>query len=381
PQASWIPFEIRRAYGLPLRSDTEAITAYHFDRLFHLADEVHAVCDPGGGDGTGEASRFLTQWKHELDGNSGTRMDHRSVSAMFPVRSVPAITVAKDAHVLTRLDAMAQRGFSPSALATWLRCPLDFYFAKVLGVEAPEVLNEQLGSNILGEAVHHVLEQVFGRMIGGPLTPEILRQQAASIPQALRAVLGERFPSDVLDRGHFRLRAEMAQQAVASYLLNEAERCSQETTTLLSVEEDISAVLSDGTRLLGRCDRIEERDGVTCILDLKTGNVQARDLLLNGLEREHFGPDQRYALQLLVYAWIHLQERPDLPVVRAGIIPLQRTTLAHGLWLQVGGSADIGRDQLPAIAALLKTLIAELRDPSIPFTHDPESRWCACCVG
>lgn len=380
-QASWIPFEVRRAYGLPLRSDTEAITAYHFQRMLHLADDVQAVGDSGGGDGTGEVSRFLAQWKHEMDGTSNTNLEERSVHIAFPKRSAPAIAVTKDAHVLARLGIMAERGFSPSALSTWLRCPLDFYLSRVLGIKPPEELSDQLGSDVLGEAVHHVLEQLFRPLLGRPLLPETLRELAALVPHMLHAELNKRFSSDTLARGHFRLRMEMAQQAVAGYLLTEAERSGREETLPTQVEEDISAVLSDGTKFIGRCDRIEERGGITCILDLKTGNVQAKDLFLKGLDREHFGPEQRYALQLLVYAWMLLQNQPALRVVRAGIIPLQKATQADGLWLHVNGSVDIGRERMPEISVLLTTLIGELRDPSIPFLHDADSRWCKCCTG
>lgn len=379
-QSSWIPFEVRRAYGLPLRSDTEAITAYHFQRLLHLADEVHAVSDAGGGDGTGEPSRFLAQWEHELDGNSSTRMEKRSLSATFPARSTPGISVAKDAHVLARLETMAQRGFSPSALGTWLRCPLDFYFTRVLGIKPPEEVNGQLGSDVLGDAVHSVLEHVFKPMLNAPLVPGVLREQASTIPASLHQELSKHFPADTLARGHFRLRMEMAQQAVSNYLLSEAERCAKEETTTLSLEEDIAATLPDGTKLAGRCDRIEERNGIICILDLKTGRVEAKDLVLRGLEREHIGHGQQYALQLLIYAWILLEQRPTLRAVRAGIIPLRKTTQADGLWLNVMGSEEIERAQMPAIAALLTTLIGELRDPATHFSHSEDSRYCSSCI-
>ena len=379
-QASWIPFEVRRAYGLPLRSDTEAITAYHFQRLLHLADDVQAVTHSGGGDGTGEASRFLAQWEHELNGKSGTHMEKRSLSATYPVRSAPRIEVTKDANVRSRIETMAQRGFSPSALGTWLRCPLDFYFTRLLGIRPPEEVNDQLGSDVLGEAVHTVLEQVFRPTLNTSLEPGILREQASAIPASLHQELNKHFPADTLARGHFRLRMEMAQQAVSNYLLSEAERCTNEETITLGLEEDIAAALPDGTKLAGRCDRIEERNGITCILDLKTGRVEEKDLVLKGLEREHIGPDRQYALQLLMYAWILLEQRPTLAAVRAGIVPLRKTTQADGLWLKVMGSEEIKRAQMPAIAELLMTLIDELRDPGTRFTHSEDSLYCACCI-
>jgi hypothetical protein len=48
--------------------------------------------------------------------------------------------------------------------------------------------------------------------------------------------------------------------------------------------------------------------------------------------------------------------------------------------LKVGDTHEITRAMMPTINALLVDLIADLRDPAIPFTHDPESRYCNCCV-
>jgi len=41
----------------------------------------------------------------------------------------------------------------------------------------------------------------------------------------------------------------------------------------------------------------------------------------------------------------------------------------------------ISQHQLPAIESVLVHLVDELLDPSKPFTHDPKSQYCMCCVG
>ena len=148
----------------------------------------------------------------------------------------------------------------------------------------------------------------------------------------------------------------------------------------MGLELDVQASIGRGVLLRGRCDRVEERDVVIHILDLKTGSVQPKDLELPGLERTHFHADRRFALQLLVYAWTYLVMHPTVGRVRAGIIPLQKTSLVHGVLLKVGGSADLERSMMPAMEELLMELIAELRDISLPFRHDPDSLYCRCCL-
>ena len=164
------------------------------------------------------------------------------------------------------------------------------------------------------------------------------------------------------------------------YLLAEADRVTDQTTIIQDIELEVEASLRDGTVLKGRCDRTELREGIHHILDLKTGSVQARDLILPDLERDALNADRRYALQLMVYAWCYLMQNPLVPLVRTGIIPLQRASQSDGLFLKVMNTEDITRDMLPKIGSLLGSLVNELRDPTIPFTHDANALYCECCV-
>jgi ATP-dependent helicase/nuclease subunit B len=377
-QQSWIPHEIRRTYRLPLQADGESITAYHFYRMGHCASDLFLIHDAGSK--AAGPTRFLAQWQRELVGASATRLEKRTMAANTTARNVATIEVEKDAAVMARVDELLAKGLSPSALGTWLRCPLDLYFSYILRLRPPEEVDEKLGSDVLGEAVHQVLEAVFREQLGQPLQPGPLRQNASLVKDRLLEELGRQFPRDTLDRGHFRLRIEMAAQAMASYLHAEAERCASQHSIPLGLELDVQASIGSGVLLRGRCDRVEERDGVIHILDLKTGGVQPKDLELPGLERMHFDADRRFALQLLVYAWAYLAMHPTVARVRAGIVPLQKSSLGQGVLLKVAGSADLERSMMPAMEELLMGLITELRDTSLPFRHDPDSTYCRCCL-
>jgi RecB family exonuclease len=334
-----------------------------------------------GGDGSGEPSRYIAQWAHELVPASATTLERRNVAVNFALRQAPSIAVRKDGPVLEKLKAMAERGFSPSALGTWLRCPLDFYFSHVLRIRGPGTIDHKLGSDVLGEAVHGVLQEMLGRALDRELRPEELRQWAERARPELHALLAQDFPEDVLDRGHFRLRIDMAAKATADHLLAEADRVALGTRIVpLAVELDLGASLPNGVRIQGRCDRIDLRDGAVHVLDIKTGAVKEQQLRLKSTERSDLGAEQRYALQLLVYAWLYLMEHPEVDEVRAGILPLQRASQAEGIFLSIGGRNSITRDMLPEIGALLEGLTEELLDPEHAFMHDPDSEYCTCCV-
>jgi hypothetical protein len=119
-----------------------------------------------------------------------------------------------------------------------------------------------------------------------------MRLWAERVKTMLVARLAQYFPADVLDRGHFRLRIEMAAAATAEFLRSEADHCAQGTRIVpLALEKELSAVLPDGTRIRGRCDRIERRNGLVHILDIKTGSVPDHGLKLSALERSALDAD------------------------------------------------------------------------------------------
>lgn len=375
---SWIPFELRRHHQLPLPADAEAISAYHFNRAMQHAGQVEWIHIANGEGNNGEPSRFIAQWEQEVLGRTRTTGSAISVAPTTTARNGRPILVEKDAAIMHRLQALCERGLSPSAIGTWLRCPLDFYFRYVLGIRDTEAVDGDLGSDVLGESVHHVLQSLFTPTIGIPLTTEQVATMVPLASDALTAHLARTFPRDLLDFGNHRLRREMASRALEDHLRAESERVALVTTTVLALELEMQAELPNGVLLRGRADRIDERDGLLTLLDVKTGSVRPEDLKLRDLSREAITPDRRYALQLLIYAWIHMAQHP-VERISAGVIPLQRPKHpADPLWIE--GSTVLQRAQFTGIGSLLNTLVNELLDPSTPFTHDPESPYCRCCV-
>lgn len=380
PLQTWIPHDIRRTYGLPMRHDADAISAYLFYRMMQQASHAVLAFGDGEGPGCGEPSRFLLQWKHELPTQPPTVWSERTLMAPFAERTSPEVAVHKSGHVIERLTQRCAKGLSPSLLAGWLRCPLDIYFTRVLGIKEAEEADGRLGSNILGEAVHGVLEDLFRPWTGTVLDPAALRNAAAKAPPLLNQRLSMGIPEQVLRNGHHRLRMEMASTALERYLHAEADLCAQNTITPLALELDLQAELRPGVRIIGRADRIDLRNGIHHVLDLKTGSVKQEQLRLSSLDRALLTADKAYALQLLTYAWMYLHAHPEIPAVRAGIIPLQKASAHEGLMLQVEGSNDIHREQLPAIGALLEALVDEMLDPAVPMKHHPDSLYCTACL-
>src|SRR3569832_2311690 len=64
---SFIPFELKRFFGLPTYTDKDAIFSYHFYRLLQRATTIYLIYNTeSDAFGSGEKSRFLTQLLYEL---------------------------------------------------------------------------------------------------------------------------------------------------------------------------------------------------------------------------------------------------------------------------------------------------------------------------
>lgn len=379
-QQSWIPYTVRLAHGLPQRSDADAIAAYHFQRMMHHAQDVDVVHGAGEASSSGGASRYILQWQNELHGSSSTSFSRSTPVAPFSIRSAPRVSIPKDPLILEQFARIQGAGLSPSALAMWLRCPLDLYFTRVLGIRTADEVDGRLGSDVLGEAVHAVLEDVVRPMLGHPMDPAQLLEAGRTVHQQLIAKLATTFPQELLVRGNFRLRIEMAARALERHLQAEADRCGTTTSIPLALEKELSAELRPGVLIKGRVDRVEVRDGVHHILDLKTGAVEGNGLKIPELDRAHFTAKRSQALQLLVYGWVYLKNTPEIDHVRTGILPIQKASEAEGLMLSIARSPQLLRTDMPAVENVLNTIVDEMMDTTIALEHSPESTYCKACL-
>src|SRR5690606_12855453 len=212
----------------------------------------------------------------------------------------------------------------------------------------------------------------------------------AAIPamgQRLRDALLPHHDADQLGHGQPLLQVHMAEHALRRFLRNEVEALRNGLAiTPLALEADMGQPLPGAARHLGspvrsigRLDRVDEANGMRRILDLKSGSVRPEDLVVRELALEELAGGKRYALQLMVYAWLYLTGNPEVEAVQAGILPLQHAASSEPLFLALEGRACVGRGDLPAIGELLDGIVLRMMDPGLRLAHDPDSHYCAFC--
>lgn len=385
-QRSYIPFELRKAHGMPLREGNDAVQAYNFLRMLQRAKQAILIW-PEGAEPTGP-SRFMLQLEHELMKEKGVGMTGFDARIRMP-RSEPAqVSLGKDHAVLQALRGKLEAGLSPSALGDWLSCPADFHFKYVLRMKESEGVDARIAPNVLGDALHAAMQAIYTPLIGKPLQAEPLLEAAGNMEGLITERLEQVMGAEQLRSGQPLLQLRMAAEAARRFLRHEAAMAGKNAViTPLELEVPLSHLATTASeaigspvRIKGRLDRVDRLNGQVRILDLKSGRVDPRDLVLREMTVEAMGGSKRFAAQLLIYAWLYLQEHPELEAVQAGILPLQRAASSEPLLLGLPSGTLITRAELPAIGSLITEAVSRMMDVALPIAHEPKSRYCVFCL-
>ena len=162
---SMVPFNLRRAFGLPVQEQNDAIYAYTFYRLLHSAEEVHLIYTTASDDGkAGEKSRYIPQLVLE----SGLPVHERTVHIPVDLQPALEITIPKSQKILEILSKYEIKGenekqqrLSPSAVNVWLDCRLKFYFRYVAGIKERDEVQEKIDPAVFGNLAHYSLEFLY----------------------------------------------------------------------------------------------------------------------------------------------------------------------------------------------------------------------------
>src|SRR5690606_3102162 len=173
--ASFITYDLKQQFNLPLYSEKDAIYTYHFYRLLQRAKSVTLLYNNHSeGINSGEKSRFIRQL--ESDKRKNHTIEKRIISPKVQIKKQELKEIIKTEAVMQRIREIAEKGFSPSALTSYIRNPLDFYFQKILRLNDFEEVEETVAANTLGTIVHDTLETFYKPLEGSFLSIEKLSE-------------------------------------------------------------------------------------------------------------------------------------------------------------------------------------------------------------
>jgi len=403
---SMIPFNIRRAFGLPVQEQNDAIYAYTFYRLLHSADEVHMIYTTASDQGkSGEKSRYIQQMMVEMDLEMKEEVIFVPIDQKSPgeitIEKVPEIQGLLEKYII-REDGTSQTTFSPSALNVYLDCRLKFYLKYIAGIEEKEEVSEEIDAGVFGNLAHYSMENLYlgfiERKKRDVLEPGDFKELKANwvypaIEKAIRTHYHLEDTAETKLNGQMAIARDVLQKYITQVLeIDEASAPFR----LISLEKgkDYRAKLGIntifGTReigLKGIIDRVDELDGVIRLIDYKSGGDKKDFPDIPSLFDRESTKRNKAAMQTMFYGLIYQATFPknNAPLKPAIINLKEIFSDEFNPYLQMKESRKPGielndyRDYEEEYKAGLKGLLEEMYDPGVPFSQTDDLKKCEYC--
>lgn len=380
-QNSFIPYDVKRELGLPTYKEKDAIYSYHFYHLLLRAKNIYLLYNTESeGLDAGERSRFLTQL--EIEKKPAHNLESVIYNAYLPDKAYVPMTVPKTQKVLDRLKEIATgKGFSPSALTSYIRNPIQFYYQRVLRISEAEEVEESIALNTLGTIIHGALEELYKPYIGKFLALHDVDSMAALADDEVMRQFVLEYKEGEIRKGRNLLAFEVAKRNVHNFLKQEKQALADgDAVRILALEGDYDRFLEDDrlpypVKIAGKIDRIEERNGRLRIVDYKTGKVDKGNLVLKNWDGLTGDIKNEKIIQLLTYVFMY-EGRANGLETEAGIISFKNMKSGFMGFCHKDGydkSAPVKEfvdsELLGEFKTQLVMLINEILDPGIDFVE------------
>lgn len=394
---SFIPYNLRKAYGLTTVDHKVAIFSYYFHRLLQRASDVTILYSNATTDsGKGEMSRFMLQLM--VEDNSHT-ITYKTLQAGQQFTPFQPAAVEKTPDVMQAILSHfhPQALLTPTAINRYMRCPLMFYYTYACGLREPDApVDETIDNRIFGNIFHEASEQIYTRLINK--SRQIMK---GDIEQLLKTRVDiERAVDEAISKELFQCKPSERLELNGLQLINR-EVIIHYIMRLLEIDRDLAPFYIEGleidvkapistphitTMVGGRIDRLDRitKDGVELIrvIDYKTGSRQPRPLAdVDAI----FAPESLqnhsdYYLQAFLYSCIVRSQHPATPVSPAL------------LFIQHSGGSDydpticFGKTPINDVAdfsqrftELVTEKIDEIFNPQISFVPTDDRNRCRTC--
>lgn len=403
--ASFIPYNLRKAFGMTTIDHKIAVYAYYFYRLLQRAEKATLLYNTvSDGMNRGEMSRFMLQLLIEW----GYPVQRKQLEAeQSPIASSP-IYIPKSPDIMKRMQSVfdvrvnPKALLSPSALNCYLDCPLKFYYKYVAGLAAPEEVSAEIDSAKFGSIFHYAAEHIY---------KELTAHGKVINKDTLEALLKEEVRlQNYVDNGFkelfFHLPADERPEYNGVQLINSAVilRYIQQLLrndlrhapfTFVGSEqrvmEDVEIQTPKGvirSRMGGIIDRMDSKDNVLRIVDYKTGGKadtppSVESLFTPGPKRSN------YVFQTFLYAAIvcrKLRERNDDRKVAPALLYIHRAAAedySPVVQLKESYNKTTPVEDFSLLEEEFRTrlqaLLEEIFNPDLSFSQTEEEDRCTYC--
>lgn len=393
-QGSYVPFSIRKAYGLPTPEHQGAIYAYLFYRSIQRAENVFLFYNSEPDVlGQGEMSRYLQQLIYE----SGLPIKQSVLHNEAQPRAVERIVVNKNEEVLRGLAKLNEgnlrsRGLSPSALNTYMDCQLKFYFQYVARIRESQKVQEEIDPRVLGNLLHSVMEQFYKKILekrpNRVIDPDDFDRLESRVNHLIDEAFIKTYHLDPQLTVSYEGQRVVVREVVKKFALQILEHDKSYTPFQIEALEqngwlyNLKISHAPGFAVLGgTIDRIDKKDDQVRVIDYKTGKDE---LDFRGVASlfSRDGKRNKAAFQTLLYALLY---KTNGTKGQQRLVPglMNRNNLFEekfnfGLTME----GEYVRDATPLFAEFensLQQLLEEIFDPQVDFVQTNREETCKLC--
>lgn len=403
--SSFIPYNLRKAFGMTTIDHKIAVYAYYFYRLMQRAEKVTLVYNTAtDGINRGELSRFMLQFLIEW----GYPVLRKQLEAAQSPQSSAPIIIEKTPDVMERMKSVfdirnnPKALISPSALNCYLDCPLKFYYKYVALLSAPDEVTADIDSAKFGSIFHYAAEHIYkdltahGKLISKENLETLLKDEVrlqTYVDNGFKELFFNLPPNEQPEYNGIQLINSAVIVKYIQQLLRNDLRYAPFTFvgSEQRIFENIEIYTPTGdiqSRIGGIIDRIDSKGESLRIVDYKTGGDADTPANVQSL----FIPDKKrsnYVFQTFLYASIvckKLREKNDSRLVAPALLYIHRAASENYSPVIQMGEPRKPKEPVDNFAQYegdfrenLKTLLEDIFNPDISFTQTEIEDKCAYC--
>lgn len=403
--SSFIPYNLRKAFGMTTIDHKIAVYAYYFYRLMQRTEKVTLVYNTAtDGINRGELSRFMLQFLIEW----GYPVLRKQLEAAQSPQDSTPIIIEKTPDVMERMKSVfdirnnPKALISPSALNCYLDCPLKFYYKYVALLSAPDEVTADIDSAKFGSIFHYAAEHIYkdltahGKLISRENLETLLKDEVrlqTYVDNGFKELFFNLPPNEQPEYNGIQLINSAVIVKYIQQLLRNDLRYAPFTFigSEQRIFENIEICTSTGdiqSRIGGIIDRIDSKGESLRIVDYKTGGDADTPANVQSL----FIPDKKrsnYVFQTFLYASIvckKLREKNDSRLVAPALLYIHRAASEKYSPVIQMGEPRKPKEPVDNFAQYegdfrenLKTLLEDIFNPDISFTQTEIEDKCAYC--
>ena len=402
---TYIPFALRRAFGLPLPEDRMAELSHIFYRLLQRAEHAVLIANTSAGPmTTGEPSRFILRL--EADDFYAPLLHKKAVVEKVQFRRPENLVIPKTGQTWAKLLSLTDESahpMYPTAINTYLECTLRFYFRYIAGIKEEDELSEIADHAAFGSIFHWIMEWLYADYVGRKITEADIRHIRTRFDELSERAFKKHFGYADHETFDFEGETLLHREIIRKYVYRMLELDEQYAPfTIIGLELGegdqtlripFPFATPEGTKTIplgGKIDRVDQKGGITRILDYKTGADELNYRDMDALFDRSLKKRNKAAFQTWLYGLIYGQNYPQHELLQAGIVSVrnmfeegfnpiikekQDPTKAYSSYVPVYNLYE----KQPEFIERLQALFSEMYNTEIPFEQTENLDKCKTC--